>query len=67
VTPKTPQNQAKPSKTHHPTAKIRDPRSRDDPRFQDLLLRMNLQPYMSKSCEEVLPLVEDIPRLANAL
>ncbi len=39
----------------------------DDPRFQDLLLRMNLQPYMSKSCEEVLSLVEDIPRLANAL
>jgi hypothetical protein len=39
----------------------------DDPRFHDLLLRMNLQPYMSKSCEEVLSLVEDIPRLANAL
>jgi len=39
----------------------------DDPRFQDLLLMMNLQPYMSQSCEEVLSLVEDIPRLANAL
>jgi len=35
--------------------------------FTDLLLRMNLEPYMSKSCEEVLSLVEDIPRLANAL
>ena len=36
-------------------------------RFHDLLRRMDLEPYMSKSCEEVLSLVENIPRLANAL